>query len=157
MAEVNITNPADLAKAVDGKSDADINKALEGQFEATCKQVFDGMAKRFLPEKAGTENAVIQYDVAAPDGVHTFQLKVAGGKCEVAKGATGTPRVTLALSFPDRIPGSATSQAIVADNRPTPRIRGVRVTSWIWFNRTVTSLSWSGDQDSPIFRASSPA
>jgi len=101
MAEVNITNPADLAKAVDGKSDADINKALEGQFEATCKQVFDGMAKRFLPEKAGTENAVIQYDVAAPDGVHTFQLKVAGGKCEVAKGATGAPRVTLALSFPD--------------------------------------------------------
>src|SRR5437868_10463209 len=64
---------------------------------------------------------------------------------------------SLALSFPDRIPGSATSQAIVADNRPTPRIRGVRVTSWIWFNRTVTSLSWSGDQDSPIFRASSPA
>src|SRR2546428_13942029 len=49
------------------------------------------------------------------------------------------------------------NQAIVADNRPTPRIRGVRVTSWIWFNRTVTSLSWSGDQDSPIFRASSPA
>src|SRR5437667_4578796 len=64
---------------------------------------------------------------------------------------------SLVLSFPDRIPGSATSQAIVADNRPTPRIRGVRVTSWIWFNRTVTSLSWSGDQDSPIFRASSPA
>ena len=58
-------------------------------------------ARKKASEKAGTENAVIQYDVAAPDGVHTFQLKVAAGKCEVAKGATGAPRVTLALSFPD--------------------------------------------------------
>jgi putative sterol carrier protein len=92
---------ADLGAAVDGKSDDEINKAMEGKYEPTCKQVFDGMAKRFLPERAGSESAIIQYDVTAPDGVHTFQLKVAGGKCEIAKGVAGPPRVTLALSFPD--------------------------------------------------------
>jgi|SRR5579872_1110555 len=101
MADMNITNPGDLGKAVDGKTDDEINKALEGKYDSTCKLVFDGMAQRFMPDKAGNESAVIQYDVKAPDAVHTYQLKVAGGKCEVAKGAGGPARVTLALSFPD--------------------------------------------------------
>jgi putative sterol carrier protein len=39
--------------------------------------------------------------VTAPDGVHIFQLKVAGGKCEVVKGEAGPARVTLSLAFPD--------------------------------------------------------
>lgn len=101
MAEMNITGPADLGKAVEGRSDDEINKALEGKYEQTCQQVFDGMKEAFLPEKAGSESAVVQYDVKAPDAVHTFQLKVAGGKCEVVKGAAGPARVTLALAFPD--------------------------------------------------------
>jgi putative sterol carrier protein len=101
MAEWNITGPADLAQAVEGKSDDEINKALEGKYEATCQQVFDGMKDRFMPEKAGSESAVIQYDIKAPDKVHTFQLKVAGGKCEVVSGTGGQPRVTLSLAFPD--------------------------------------------------------
>src|SRR5438477_7857313 len=86
MAEMNITSAADLGKAVEGRSDDEINKALEGKYEQTCKLVFDGMGEAFLPEKAGNEAAVIQYDVKAPDALHTFQLKVAGGKCEVKKG-----------------------------------------------------------------------
>ncbi len=97
----DITNPAELAKAVDGRSDDEINKALEGKYEQTCAQVFDGMKQHFLPEKAAGQSAIIQYDVTAPDGVYTFQLDVAGGKCEVAKGKAGAPRVTLALTFPD--------------------------------------------------------
>jgi putative sterol carrier protein len=101
MPEITIAGPEDLGKAVEGRSDDEINKGLEGKYEATCQQVFDGMKERFMPEKAGSESVVIQYDVKAPDKVHTFQLKVAGGKCEVVKGSGGAPRVTLALSFPD--------------------------------------------------------
>jgi putative sterol carrier protein len=101
MAEIKITGPADLGAAIDGRSDEEINTGLAGKYEQTVKQVFDGMAQAFLPEKAGPDSATVQYDVTAPDGVHTFQLKVAGGKCEVVKGAAGPARVTLALSFPD--------------------------------------------------------
>jgi putative sterol carrier protein len=101
MAEMTITNPAELGKAIDGKSDAEINDGLAGKYEQTCQQVFDGMKDAFLPEKAAGQSAVIQYDVTAPDGVHKFQISVAGGKCDVSKGTGGTPRVTLALSFPD--------------------------------------------------------
>jgi putative sterol carrier protein len=101
MAELNIKSPADLATAIDGRSDDEINSALAGKYEQTCKLVFDAMRDHFLPEKAGGEAAVIQYDVKAPDAVHTFQLKVADGKCEVASGAGGPARVTLGVGFPD--------------------------------------------------------
>ena len=37
-----------------------------------------------------------------PEGKpHTCQLKVAGGKCEIMKGRTDAPRVTLTLALPD--------------------------------------------------------
>src|SRR5579872_2934487 len=101
MAEIKITGAADLGAAIDGRSDDEINTGLAGKYEQTCQQVFDGMVEHFLPEKAGPESATIQYDVTAPDAVHKFQLKVAGGKAEVLKGAPGPARVTLALSFPD--------------------------------------------------------
>ena len=32
---------------------------------------------------------------------HTYQLKIAGGKCEIVKGRADTPRVTLTLALPD--------------------------------------------------------
>jgi putative sterol carrier protein len=101
MSQMNISNPADLGKAIDGQSDDQINKALEGQYDKVCGQVFDGMKEHFLPEKAGGQSAVIQYDVKAPDAVHTYQIKVADGKCEISKGAGGPARVTLQLAFPD--------------------------------------------------------
>jgi putative sterol carrier protein len=101
MSELNISNPADLAKAIDGKSDDEINKALDGQYDKTAAQVFEGMKEHFLPEKAAGQSAVIQYDVKAPDGVHTYQIKVEAGKCEISKGSSGPARVTLALAFPD--------------------------------------------------------
>ena len=33
--------------------------------------------------------------------VHSYQLKIAGGKCELVKGAAGPARVTLTLQAPD--------------------------------------------------------
>jgi putative sterol carrier protein len=101
MVEWNISSPANLAEAIDGRSDAEIDKALEGKYEQVCTQVADAMKDRFVPEKAAGDAAVIQYDIAAPDGVHTFQLKVASGQCEVTKGAPGPARVTLALTLPN--------------------------------------------------------
>src|SRR5260370_33967786 len=101
MAEIKITGAGDLGAAIDGRSDEEMNTGLAAKYDQTVKQVCDGMVEHFLPEKAGPESPTIQYDVTAPDGLHTFQLKVAGGKCEVVTGAGGAARVTLSLSFPD--------------------------------------------------------
>ena len=90
-----------LGKAIDGKSDDEIIRALEGKYDQTCAEVFEGMKRHFLPEKAAGQKAVIQYDVKAPDAVHTYQIEIDGDRCEISKGASRPARVTLALTFPN--------------------------------------------------------
>jgi len=101
MSTLNITDPSSFGRALDGRSDAEILGALGGRYQQTCAQVFEAMKQAFRPEKAGGETAVIQYEVNAPDAVHTYQLAVAAGKCEVSPGAPAPPRVTLKLAFCD--------------------------------------------------------
>ena len=72
MSQSNIMDRSALGKAVDGRSDDEINQALAGKYDQTCAEVFEGMKKHFLPERAGDQKAVIQYNVTAPDAVtHT--------------------------------------------------------------------------------------
>jgi putative sterol carrier protein len=101
MSQSNIVDRSALGKAIDGRSDDEINQALAGKYDQTVAEVFEGMKRHFLPEKAGGQSAVIQYNVKAPDAVHTYQIKVDGTQCEVSKGTTDPARVTLTLAFPD--------------------------------------------------------
>ncbi len=92
----------ELAATLEGRSDDEIVQGVQAQgIDTVLDQIFAGMKDAFLPEKAGNQSAVIQYDVNAAGKVHTYQLKVANGKCELAKGAGGPARVTLALGLAD--------------------------------------------------------
>jgi putative sterol carrier protein len=102
MAEFNASSPEELRALLEGRSDDEINGALkEGGVDKALDKVFQGMVEAFLPAKAGGQSAVIQYDVNAPDGKHSYQFKVADGKCSVSKGAPDSARVTLTLAAPD--------------------------------------------------------
>ena len=101
MADFQASSPEELRALIDGRSDDEINAGPKaGGVEKALDAVFDGMVQAFIPEKAGSQSAVIQYDVNSPDGKLSYQLKVDGGKCSLVKGG-GTARVTLALSAPD--------------------------------------------------------
>ena len=102
MADFQASSPEELRALIDGKSDDDINAALKATGSASAlDKVFEGMVEAFLPAKAGGQSAVIQYDVASPDGKLSYQLKVADGKAQLLKGSQESARVTLALSAPD--------------------------------------------------------
>lgn len=91
-----------LAKMIEGRSDEEIIKGVEEQgVDTVLGNTAQGMAAAFIPEKAPNVSAVIQYDIAAPDGPHSFQLKVGEGRCEAASGTPDTPRVTISLALPD--------------------------------------------------------
>ncbi len=93
---------ADLATMLEGRSDEEIAKGVEAQgVEGVLASCFAGMAEAFLPEKAAGQSAVVQYDITAAGKTHSFQLKVAGGKCEVVAGAAGPARTTLGLNVAD--------------------------------------------------------
>ena len=102
MADDRQKRRQELAGTLEGRSDDEITQGVVTQGAATVlDQIFAGMAEAFLPEKAGSQSAVIQYDINVGGTVHTYQLKIAGGKCELLKGAAGPARVTLALLVPD--------------------------------------------------------
>lgn len=96
----NITNPQDLRNALKGQSDADIIAGVTAQgIDNVLDLVFAGMKIAFQPAKAGGQAAVIQYNVDTAEGLKSYQIVVKDGTCDVNKGGTATPRVTLILNL----------------------------------------------------------
>jgi len=102
MADDRQKRRQELAATLEGRSDEEITQGVLAQgADTVLHQIFSGMAEAFLPDKAGSQSAVIQYDINVGGTVHSYQLKIAGGKCELVKGAAGPARVTLVLQAPD--------------------------------------------------------
>ena len=102
MADFQASSPEELRALIEGRSDDEINAGLKvSGAEKALDQVFQGMVEAFLPAKAAGQSAVVQYDVTSADGKHSYQLKVADGKCQLLKGSPESARVTLSLSAPD--------------------------------------------------------
>jgi len=102
MADDRQKRRQELAATLEGRSDEEITQGVVAQgADTVLGQIFAGMVEAFLPQKAGSQSAVIQYDINVGGTVHTYQLKIAGGKCELVKGAAGPARVTLTLQAPD--------------------------------------------------------
>jgi putative sterol carrier protein len=91
-----------LAELVEGRSDEEINEFVSATgVDTVLDQIFDGMKEAFLPDKAAGQTALVQWDIAAPDGTRSYQFKVDNGACSIVKGAAESPRVTLGLSLAD--------------------------------------------------------
>jgi len=93
----------ELAAMIEGKSDDEISAGVaERGTDQVLGQIFDHMANEaFRPDRAGNQSAVVGWDIAAPDGTHSFQLKVADGTCTVLPGNAESARVTLGMALPD--------------------------------------------------------
>lgn len=91
-----------LAQMVEGKSDEEINEFGKQQgYKTILTPIFQAMQSRFNPERAGSESAVIQYDITTPDETISYSMNIADGKCELKEGPGENPRVTLQISFPN--------------------------------------------------------
>ena len=94
-------SPEEFKQAFSAKSDEEILALTKGNEEALLDGMFDGMKAAFDPSAAAGQSAVIQYAIDTPAGEMQYQLNVADGNCEVAKGPAENARVTLALNMPD--------------------------------------------------------
>jgi putative sterol carrier protein len=87
---------------IEGKSDDEITAGVaERGTEKVLSQIFDYMAGRFQPERAGNQSAVIGWDITSPEGTHSYQLNVADGTCKAVQGNAEPTRVTLNMALPD--------------------------------------------------------
>jgi len=66
----------------------------------TVKEVFDGMASRFRPEKATGVNATIQYDITG-DQAGTWNAVIKDGTCTVHPGPAASSNLTVTMSTQD--------------------------------------------------------
>lgn len=93
-----------LTAAVDAMSNEQLNEAVrsqEGGSDRVLDQVFEGMRQAFDPAKAAGQEAVVQYEISAPDGSHEYAMRVADGRCEIDKGRAESPRVTIRIGLGD--------------------------------------------------------
>lgn len=92
----------ELAAMIQGKSDDEINAGVaERGTEKVLGQIFDYMSTQFQPDRAAGQSAVIGWDITAPEGTHSYQLKVADGTCTVQPGNAEAARVTLGMALAD--------------------------------------------------------
>ncbi len=95
-------SPAEVAAHIASVDDA----TLEDQLtllgvDSALTQVFEEMARRFLPFRAPGRTAVIQYDVRLRDGsVRSWQLSIHDGACTASPGTDRTAQVTAEIALP---------------------------------------------------------
>jgi putative sterol carrier protein len=95
-------NPDALAQLLEGRSDEEINEFVNAAgVDTVLSQVFDAMKERLDPQKSAGQTAVVQWDVKAPDGTHSYQFKVDNGSGSWTQGTPDAARVTLTFSLAD--------------------------------------------------------
>jgi putative sterol carrier protein len=85
-----------------GRADKEIIAGLERHgVDTVLEQIFIGTRDPCVPERAAGQAAVIQYDIEAPGGTRTWQVKVVDGRCDVTRAASVPAGVTIAMALPD--------------------------------------------------------
>ncbi len=93
-----------LTAAVDSMSNEQLTEAVrrqEGGPDRVLDQVFEGMRQAFDPARAAGQAAVVQYEIAVPDGQRHYVMRVADGRCQIERGSAADPRVTIRIGLAD--------------------------------------------------------
>jgi len=104
VSQLDPSSPAEIKAALDSKSPDELTAAIqaqEGGIDGFLDGVFQAMCQAFNPAKAGGQQANVQYEIGTPEGTKTYGMRVAGGTCEVARGAIDNPRVTIRIGLVD--------------------------------------------------------
>ena len=90
--------------SVEQRSNEELVGAIQeqdGGVDGVLDKVFAGMAESFSPAKAAGQQAVVQYEISAPDGGHEYAMRIADGRCEIEQGRAESPRVTIRIALAD--------------------------------------------------------
>jgi putative sterol carrier protein len=143
MSQIDPSDFSLLKQAVEQRSNEELVGAIQqqdGGVEAVLAKVFAGMSESFNPEKAAGQQAVVQYEIGAPDGSHEYVMRIADGRCEVDEGRAESPRVTIRIGLADflrLITGSANGMQLFMTGKL--KVSGdlfFAQTYQSWFDRT---------------------
>jgi putative sterol carrier protein len=104
MSQIDASDYGSLQRAVEARSNEELVGDIqrqEGGVDGVLEKVFNGMSESFNPDKAAGQQAVVQYEITAPDGSHEYAMRIADGRCEIDKGRAESPRVSLRIGLAD--------------------------------------------------------
>jgi putative sterol carrier protein len=105
MGQINASNFDELVAAVDSHpSNDELVAAIQGSpggVDGFLDQVFEGMRSSFNPQKAGAQQATVQYELTHPEGTSNYTMRIADGRCEVERGVAESPRVSIKMGVGD--------------------------------------------------------
>ena len=91
----------EVTRLVEDRSDEQvISEAQKRGVDNLLTWVFGLIADAYIPGSAIVETAIVQFDVTAPDGVHSYQLEFTDDKCIVLKANGEAARLTISLALP---------------------------------------------------------
>jgi putative sterol carrier protein len=89
-----------VTRLIAGRSELEITAEIQHLgVDSVLGQVFSMIAAAFIPEASAIDSAVVQFDVTAPDGIHSYQLKFAEQKCVVLKAKGEAARLTISFTL----------------------------------------------------------
>jgi putative sterol carrier protein len=104
MSQIDASDFSSLKHAVEQRSNEELVGTIQeqdGGVDGVLDKVFAGMAESFSPAKAAGQQAVVQYEISAPDGSHEYAMRIADGRCEIEHGRAESPRVTIRIALAD--------------------------------------------------------
>jgi putative sterol carrier protein len=80
-------------------SDEDLERGVAENRELLLQEIFNRMPERFVPQKAGDLDAVVEWRIGGrPDGSHDrWQLAIKEGACTVVQDGDAEPTVTFTV------------------------------------------------------------
>jgi hypothetical protein len=91
-------DPAQFSALVKSAPKDQLEAVVDGpNRDALLSTIFNRMPALFRPEKAGSTNAVIRWDVTSPSGSAVWNVVIADGTCTVSQDDSLTPKVTLTM------------------------------------------------------------
>jgi putative sterol carrier protein len=95
IGSIDIT-PEQFAELVRSASDDQIETGIrQAGIDVVLDRIFQGMAERFVPEKAADVTTDIQWVVTDQGNEYPYQVAVKDGTCAASRGRADSPRVTL--------------------------------------------------------------
>src|SRR3982751_3150753 len=103
-AQFSSVDPQQFAQLVKSTPDAQLKAGMQGEHRtAVLDEIFARMPGLFRPDRAGSTNAVIHWNVGdRPDGgVDTYELVIADGACTLSPKPEHEPKLALTLGAVD--------------------------------------------------------
>lgn len=94
----------EIAKLIDTAAPEELPGLLqerEGGIDGALETVFEMYERSFIPERAESVRADVQFDLDTPDGTKSYVMSVADGVCRVIPGPAEEATATLALDMTD--------------------------------------------------------